>query len=188
MTDYKYFSHTFPKICKKCKIIVDYFFFSLCVCQVGCMPWLWPDNSTHSIVIIDASAGLNRPWRSCRVKERSTPCCAACWERWAWLCSCECPGCPNSCCCCCCFCCTSACWSSAGSDAPRGERCIKHHTTDQPKLSSESTLLFKHFSMVQVSFYLYSTFTIATRLTNVLYRRARLYNMHRKQLENWNTV
>lgn len=24
------------------------------------MPWLWPSNSTHSIVIIDVSAGLNR--------------------------------------------------------------------------------------------------------------------------------
>ncbi|XP_052403510.1 adenylate cyclase type 1-like [Carassius gibelio] len=28
-------------------------------CVVGCMPWLWPSNSTHSIVIIDVSAGLN---------------------------------------------------------------------------------------------------------------------------------
>ncbi len=31
------------------------------------------------------------------------------------------------------------------------------------------------------SFYLYSTFTTATRLTKVLYRRARLYHIHRKQ-------
>ncbi|XP_059358590.1 adenylate cyclase type 1-like isoform X3 [Carassius carassius] len=29
-------------------------------CVVGCMPWLWPSNSTHSIVIIDVSTGLNR--------------------------------------------------------------------------------------------------------------------------------
>ncbi|NP_001161822.1 adenylate cyclase type 1b [Danio rerio] len=29
-------------------------------CVVGCMPWLWPSNSTRSIVIIDAAAGLNR--------------------------------------------------------------------------------------------------------------------------------
>ncbi|XP_016386078.1 adenylate cyclase type 1b [Sinocyclocheilus rhinocerous] len=29
-------------------------------CVVGCMPWLWPTNSTRSIVIIDVSAGLNR--------------------------------------------------------------------------------------------------------------------------------
>ncbi|XP_051990783.1 adenylate cyclase type 1-like isoform X2 [Xyrauchen texanus] len=27
---------------------------------VGCMPWLWFTNSTHSIVIIDATSGMNR--------------------------------------------------------------------------------------------------------------------------------
>ncbi|XP_048020252.1 adenylate cyclase type 1b [Megalobrama amblycephala] len=27
---------------------------------VGCMPWLWPTNSTRSIVILDAAGGLNR--------------------------------------------------------------------------------------------------------------------------------
>uniref|UniRef100_A0A672K1W0 adenylate cyclase n=2 Tax=Sinocyclocheilus grahami TaxID=75366 RepID=A0A672K1W0_SINGR len=29
-------------------------------CVVGCMPWLWPTDSTRSIVIIDVSTGLNR--------------------------------------------------------------------------------------------------------------------------------
>ncbi|XP_051553430.1 adenylate cyclase type 1b isoform X1 [Myxocyprinus asiaticus] len=28
-------------------------------CVVGCMPWLWPTNSTRSIVIIDAVSGMN---------------------------------------------------------------------------------------------------------------------------------
>ncbi|XP_039505805.1 adenylate cyclase type 1b isoform X2 [Pimephales promelas] len=29
-------------------------------CVVGCLPWLWPANSTRSIVIIDPAGGLNR--------------------------------------------------------------------------------------------------------------------------------
>lgn len=39
-------------------VILSYLSFALF--QVGCMPWLWTTNSTHSIVIIDATGGVNR--------------------------------------------------------------------------------------------------------------------------------
>lgn len=35
-------------------------YFSVCLCQVGCMPWLWGSaNTNSSIVIIDVSSGTN---------------------------------------------------------------------------------------------------------------------------------
>lgn len=35
-------------------------YFPVCLCQVGCMPWLWGSVSTNSsIVIIDVGSGTN---------------------------------------------------------------------------------------------------------------------------------
>uniref|UniRef100_A0A8C1N6M4 adenylate cyclase n=1 Tax=Cyprinus carpio TaxID=7962 RepID=A0A8C1N6M4_CYPCA len=62
-------------------------------CVVGCMPWLWPTNSTRSIVIIDVSAGLNRTMAElpCEGAQYSLLCCmlgtltVALFLRVSWL-------------------------------------------------------------------------------------------------------
>uniref|UniRef100_A0A8C2CYH7 adenylate cyclase n=1 Tax=Cyprinus carpio TaxID=7962 RepID=A0A8C2CYH7_CYPCA len=62
-------------------------------CVVGCMPWLWPSNSTRSIVIIDVSAGLNRTMAElpCEGAQYSLLCCmlgtlsVALFLRVSWL-------------------------------------------------------------------------------------------------------
>uniref|UniRef100_A0A8C1U393 adenylate cyclase n=1 Tax=Cyprinus carpio TaxID=7962 RepID=A0A8C1U393_CYPCA len=62
-------------------------------CVVGCMPWLWPSNSTRSIVIIDVSTGLNRTMAElpCEGAQYSLLCCmlgtltVALFLRVSWL-------------------------------------------------------------------------------------------------------
>ncbi|XP_073727840.1 adenylate cyclase type 1b [Misgurnus anguillicaudatus] len=43
-----------------CVIIVLLLYAVAQTCVMGCMPWLWTTNSTHSILIINAAVGINR--------------------------------------------------------------------------------------------------------------------------------
>ncbi|KTG06648.1 hypothetical protein cypCar_00030536, partial [Cyprinus carpio] len=76
-----------------CFLVVCIVYLHITRVQVGCMPWLWPTNSTRSIVIIDVSAGLNRTMAElpCEGAQYSLLCCmlgtltVALFLRVSWL-------------------------------------------------------------------------------------------------------
>ncbi len=181
MTDYKYFSHTFPKICKKVKYCRLFLLLSVCVRWAACrgsgrITPRTPSWSSRCVCRAEPHHGGAAVWRSAvrpavlhagNAERGSVP---------ASVLAVQTPAAAAA---------ASAVHQRAGAQRVQTLLGVRDAYKHQHYWSTKAKL--RIYTTIQTllngssSFYLYSTFTIATRLTNVLYRRARLYNMHRKQ-------